>query len=40
MNCTESGDIWKTVETAEINLLEILNQKVTKKNLNKLKILK
>ena len=25
---TESDEIWKTVETAEINLLEILNQKV------------
>lgn len=24
----ESDEIWKTVETAEINLLEILNQKV------------
>jgi SLIT-ROBO Rho GTPase activating protein len=27
----ESDEIWKTVETAEINLLEILNQKVRKK---------
>lgn len=26
----ESDEIWKTVETAEINLLEILNQKVRK----------
>lgn len=26
---TESDEIWKTVETAEINLLEILNQKVS-----------
>lgn len=25
----ESDEIWKTVETAEINLLEILNQKVS-----------
>lgn len=27
----ESDEIWKTVETAEINLLEILNQKVSLK---------
>lgn len=30
----ESDEIWKTVETAEINLLEILNQKVLKGDLN------
>ena len=36
---TESDEIWKTVETAEINLLEILNQKV-KKSLRILKKLK
>lgn len=28
----ESDEIWKTVETAEINLLEILNQKVNLKH--------
>jgi SLIT-ROBO Rho GTPase activating protein len=28
----ESDEIWKTVETAEINLLEILNQKVCSLN--------
>lgn len=27
----ESDEIWKTVETAEVNLLEILNQKVSLK---------
>lgn len=30
----ESDEIWKTVETAEINLLEILNQKVSLKHLS------
>lgn len=30
----ESDEIWKTVETAEINLLEILNQKVRIKPAN------
>lgn len=36
---TESEEIWKTLETAEINLLEILNTKVYNRNIAQLHVL-